>query len=81
MLSSAGLSPTARRLPNVPELISRLEEYGRWKSPTKLDFEKILGDDNWHNYWSKWKPLTSSQQCQDFADSCEHISEAIKIKT
>ncbi len=80
MMSSAGLSPTGRRIPNVEELISRLEAYERWKSPTKLDFEKIMGKETWDKYWLMWDGINIElRRCQDFADSLRsQIAEALK---
>jgi hypothetical protein len=80
MLSSAGLSPTGRQLPNRDQLIARLEAYERWKAPTKIDFEKVLGTETWENYWSMWETINSElRRCQVFADSLRaQISDALK---
>jgi len=80
MLSEAPLSPTGRKLANVAELVARLEAYERWKSPTKLDFQTILGDETWMKYWSMWESVISElKDCQAFADSLRDlISEGLK---
>ena len=80
MLSSAGLSPTGRKITNIPDLISRLESYERWKSPVKLDFEKIMGKETWAKYWSMWDGINLElRRCQEFADSLRaQISEALR---
>lgn len=80
MLSSANLSPTGRKVPNVHELISRLEAYEQWRSPTKIDFEKVMGKETWEKYWLMWEAInTELRQCQDFADSLrKKIAEAMK---
>jgi hypothetical protein len=81
MLSSAGLSPTGRAMTNVAELITRLEAYERWKSPTKLDFEAILGKETWDKYWAMWEAINVELRvCQEFADALRaQISQAIKV--
>lgn len=80
MLSSASLSPTGRGLKNVLELMARLEENERWKSPTKLDFEQILGKETWQKYWAMWDAINIElRTCQEFADDLrDKISKAIK---
>jgi hypothetical protein len=70
MLSAARLSPTARGLANVAELVGRLEAYERWKSPTKIDFESVLGKETYEKYWSMWDKINAElRDCQVFADS------------
>src|SRR5260221_7477397 len=52
MLSAAKLSPTGRRIDGTTERIARLEAFERWRSPTKIDFVSIVGQDEWEQYWS-----------------------------
>ena len=80
MLGSADLSPSARGVANVEELIARLDAYERWKSPTKIDFEKVMGKETWEKYWSMWEKVNAElRECQNFADSLRAlISEGIK---
>lgn len=51
MLSSARLSPTGRGVANVNKRVAALEQYARWKDPTRVDFSSILGADEWERYW------------------------------
>lgn len=69
MLSNAKRSPTGRKLPNVADRIVRLEAYENWRVPTKVDFEAILGKNDWDKYWGLWESINASLlQCQDVAD-------------
>lgn len=52
MLSKARLSPTGRRVSGIAEKIARIEAYERWKKPVRIDFEQILGQEDWEHYWS-----------------------------
>ncbi len=70
MLGKAKLSPTGRGLANIAERVARLEAYERWRSPTKVDFESIVGQDVWEHYWSLCeRVIEEMRQCQQFADS------------
>lgn len=70
MLSKAKHSPTGRSLLNIADRIARLDVYERWRPPTKVDFEAILGQEDWGNYWALWASLnTSLEQCQAVADA------------
>jgi hypothetical protein len=70
MLGTAKLSPTGRGLANVAERVTRLEAYERWRLPTKVDFETIVGHDTWEHYWSLCeRVIEEMRQCQQFADS------------
>jgi hypothetical protein len=69
MLSAAKHSPTGRALANVAERIARLDAYEQWRPPTKIDFEAILGREDWEKYWSMWeKVIAEMRQCQEVAD-------------
>jgi hypothetical protein len=70
MVSKARLSPTGRGIEGVSARIARLEAYERWRSPTRVDFEKILGSDGWARYCSMWEAVIEQlRQCQEVADT------------
>ena len=70
MLSGKGLSPSARGIPDVADRVARLDAYERWRSPTSVDFEAILGRTAWERYWSLWKNVNEElRKCQEVADS------------
>src|SRR5436190_11832211 len=50
MLSGTGLSPSARKIADIDDRIVRLEAYEQWRTPTKIDFEGIVGRDDWEAY-------------------------------
>jgi hypothetical protein len=52
MLSDARLSPTGRQKGDVLERYKRLEAYESWRSPIHVDFERIVGHEEWERYWS-----------------------------
>jgi len=78
--SKAKLSPTARSVLDVSERIARLESYEKWRTPTKLDFEVILGTESWSHYWSLLEGVDSQmRECQNVADSLrQKISDALQ---
>jgi hypothetical protein len=57
ILSTAKLSPTARGIKDIAERIKRLEAYENWCVPTKMDFETIVGQENWLQHWQNWERL------------------------
>ena len=64
------LSPTGRRLANVADRVARLEAFERWRSPTRIDFESILGLETWENYWSQCECVVDElRRCQQIADA------------
>ncbi len=70
MSTTAKHSPTARGKPDVAERIARLETYERWRPPTKIDIEAIIGKDEWEAYWKLWEKVNSDlRQYQQVANS------------
>jgi hypothetical protein len=70
MRSAARLSPTGRGLTGVADRIARLEAYEQWRSPTRVDFESVLGRDGWEHYWSLCEAVIEQlRQCQQVADT------------
>jgi hypothetical protein len=69
MLGKAKLSPTGRGLPNIAERIAKLERYEQWRPATKIEFESIVGRDQWKHYWSLCESVIDElRQCQVCAD-------------
>jgi hypothetical protein len=69
IVSNARLSPTGRKVLDVADRFARLEAYENWQPPIQVDFEAILGRDDWEKYWSMWKAVNESlSECQDVAE-------------
>jgi hypothetical protein len=69
MLGSAKLSPTGRGISDVAKRVANLDRFVKWREPTKLDFESIVGTDQWNRYWSLYdRVIGELRKCQEFAD-------------
>lgn len=80
MLGKARLSPTGRGIAGVTERVARLERYEQWKSPTMVNFESIVGTDEWESYWGLCEVLNADmRKAQTVADALRvRILAAIK---
>jgi HNH endonuclease len=80
MKSKARLSPTGRGVADVADRIVRLDAYEQWRSPTKLDFDTLLGREQWEQYWMLCEDVISElRKCQEVADTIRaKIGQAIR---
>jgi hypothetical protein len=78
--SAAKQSPTGRKIADVAARCDRLAAYERWRAPTIVDFEQILGAERWANYWGMWDNINvEMRKCQDVADKLrDRIAEVIR---
>jgi len=53
MTGEAPQSPTSRGILDVESRIARLEAFERWRRPTLVDFEAIVGHDAYEAYWQE----------------------------
>ena len=53
MAGKAPQSPTTRGALDVQARVQRLEAYERWRQPTLVDFEAIIGHDAYQAYWQE----------------------------
>jgi hypothetical protein len=74
MVGSAKRSPTGRGIADVNERIARLEAYQRWRPPTKIDFEAILGKGDWEHYWSLWDKMNTA------LDEAQVVGDRIRVR-
>jgi hypothetical protein len=79
MIGKAKHSPSGRGVADVADRITRLEAYERWRTPRRVDFERILGREEWEHYWSLCEGVIEElRTCQKFADSLrKRISQGI----
>jgi hypothetical protein len=72
-------SPTVRKL-DVRVRIEYLEAYEKWLTPKKIDFEAVLGKDQWEAYWKLWEAVNADlKKCQEVADTLrKKIAETLK---
>lgn len=80
MLSGTGLSPSARKVADIDARIVRLEAYEQWRSPRKIDFEAIIGPEDWRAYWQLWHDVNEQmRKCQGVADDLRRrVAQAIR---
>lgn len=83
MVSRARHSPSGRGLAGVAERVARLEAYERWRVPTRVDFEAVLGRDGWEHYWSLCEAVIDElRKCQQVADALRiQIGDSLKNPT
>jgi hypothetical protein len=53
MVGRAAQSPTTRGVHDVQMRIGCLEAFERWRQPTKVDFEAIVGHESYEAYWQE----------------------------
>lgn len=82
IMSKAKWSPTGRSVVDVQHRIARLEAYEQWRSPTRIDFESVVGSDEWEKYWSLCeKVIDELRQCQDVATAMRaRIIESLQTR-
>jgi hypothetical protein len=69
IVSNAPRSPAGRGIAEIPLRISRLADYEKWRSPTRVDFESVIGKAAWEEYWSFWDSIiTELRRHQQVAD-------------
>lgn len=57
MLSDAPQSPNTRHIPDLDSRIEKLEKFEKQFRPIKLDFDKIVGEENWKQHWDNCRKL------------------------
>ncbi len=71
MSFTARHSPTKRGVKDVADRVARLEAYEQWRTPTLIDFEAVLGKEEWDAYWKLWEAVNADmRRCQGVANSC-----------
>jgi hypothetical protein len=77
--SSARLSPKGRGLEGTNKRIDRLNAYEKWRSPIRVDFEAIVGREDWEKYWQLCEGVNDElKRCQDVADLIrKQVAEAV----
>jgi hypothetical protein len=80
MLSKAKLSPFGRGIKDIDKRIENLEKFVKWRTPTKVDFESILGTELWENYWQLCENVVAELfKCQEYANMlCSQLLAAKK---
>lgn len=76
MKSKARLSPAGRGVPDIESRFARLEEYERWRLPTKVDFAALLGNERWAEYWILCEDVIAElRTCQGVAEQLRAVIE------
>ncbi|MBS4753234.1 HNH endonuclease [Nocardioides sp. zg-ZUI104] len=57
MFGDAAKSPKTRGISDIDERAARLQAYEESQAPTKLDLAQIVGAEEWHACWVRWKDL------------------------
>lgn len=57
MRSKAKLSPATRGIADLEARIEKIRAYERWGSPTKVNFEEIVGPELWMQHWGNWSKI------------------------
>lgn len=50
MFSQASRAPARRGIDDLDNKVARLEAFAAWRTPTRIDYEALLGDDVWQDY-------------------------------
>lgn len=74
IVSLARLSPTGRGFGGLAERIARLEVYEQWRSPIRVDFRSVLGEEEWERYWSLCEAVIEHLR------ECQQVADALRLK-
>jgi|SRR6266853_635322 len=69
MRSSAPRSPKVRGILDLEVRMMRLEAYEQGQQPVRLDFQSLISEELWAEYWNNWQELLDrmkkSQACAE----------------
>ncbi|WP_300181685.1 HNH endonuclease [uncultured Aliivibrio sp.] len=74
MLSDAPKSPKSRLIEDLDARVLALDKYELWKTPTKMNFEGVVGEDVWAAHWANW------QKVQDLMKESQVLASEINKK-
>ncbi len=57
MKGTARLSPKSRGIADIERRVQRLEMYGAWRHPHRVDFEKLVGPELWKQHTQNWRDV------------------------
>lgn len=57
MNGPAPRSPARRNIPDIAERITRLERYEAWRTPRKIDFAAVVGEELWQRHRQNWRDV------------------------
>ena len=74
MTGSARQSPHTRGVPDLDDRVARLDNYSRWREPTRINFEVIVGPELWERHRKNWQDvLALLKTSQALADEIREI--------
>jgi len=74
LFSSARLSPRTRGVEGLEERAARLEDFERWGSPTRVDFEALVGAELWEQHWRNHAAIVALMR------EAEQTADAIRTR-
>lgn len=82
MTSAADRSPATRKIAGLGQKIARIEAFEKWRSPMRIEFAQIIGDEEWQRYWAMCERLVADmRECQKIANHIrDRIAESICTK-
>lgn len=75
MLGPARLSPATRGVAGLDARVERLAAYETWGTPTKVDFETVVGEELWAEHWRNHTAILDLMR--DAEKTVEQIRERI----
>ena len=74
MNGSAPRSPARRNILDIAERIARLERYEAWRTPRKIDFAAVVGEELWQRHRQNWRDvLDLLKKSQELANELRAI--------
>lgn len=73
MRSSAKLSPKSKQVSDLEERIKKLKKYSQWNTPTKINFEEIVGEKIIKKHWENCESI------QKMMRSAQNLAEEINL--
>jgi len=74
IVSNAQRSPTGRGIADVRERSERLDTFEKWLTPVQIDFDSIVGHEEWERYWNLCEELVRELH------KCQQVAEEIRAK-
>lgn len=76
IVSDAPLSPKTRGIADLDARVKALRNYENWGSPTRVNFEEIVGTEKWALHWENWQRVIDSMKNAQLL--ANEINETVK---